>query len=82
MPLTRKELRARERFLATQNQNVVPVPEATPGKQRLRPTLSLNCPVRFPPFPGRLLCLNRLRRMFLLRLFHRFRRLHQLLRRR
>lgn len=31
MPLTRKELRARERFLATQNQNVVPVPEATPG---------------------------------------------------
>ncbi|MET3902664.1 endolytic transglycosylase MltG [Paenarthrobacter sp. 4246] len=32
MPLTRKELRARERFLATQNQNVVPVPEATPGE--------------------------------------------------
>ncbi|MFJ6454481.1 endolytic transglycosylase MltG [Paenarthrobacter sp. NPDC091669] len=32
MPLTRKELRARERFLATQNHNVVPVPEATPGE--------------------------------------------------
>lgn len=32
MSLTRKELRARERFLATQNHNVVPVPEATPGE--------------------------------------------------
>lgn len=32
MPLTRKELRARERFLSTQNHNVVPVPEATPGE--------------------------------------------------
>ncbi|MFP3580359.1 endolytic transglycosylase MltG [Arthrobacter sp. SIMBA_036] len=31
MPLTRKELRARERFLATQNQDVITFPEATPG---------------------------------------------------
>ncbi|WP_284974548.1 endolytic transglycosylase MltG [Arthrobacter sp. efr-133-TYG-104] len=32
MPLTRKELRARERFLATQNQDVITFPEATPGE--------------------------------------------------
>jgi UPF0755 protein len=60
MPLTRKELRARERFLATQNHNVVPVPEATPGEtapptdvepELPRPVPAVPTPSAVPPAP-------------------------------
>ncbi|WP_284985766.1 endolytic transglycosylase MltG [Arthrobacter sp. fls2-241-R2A-172] len=53
MPLTRKELRARERFLATQNHNVVPVPEATPGETDPPADVELPRPVpAVPPAPA------------------------------
>jgi len=53
MPLTRKELRARERFLATQNHNVVPVPEATPGEAEAPADVELPRPVpAVPPAPA------------------------------
>ncbi|MFF1829444.1 endolytic transglycosylase MltG [Paenarthrobacter sp. NPDC058040] len=52
MPLTRKELRARERFLATQNQNVVPVPEATPGESGASPEVEQELPRPVPAVPN------------------------------
>ncbi|WP_426002839.1 endolytic transglycosylase MltG [Paenarthrobacter sp. NyZ202] len=52
MPLTRKELRARERFLATQNQNVVPVPEATPGETPPAPDAGPALPRPVPAVPA------------------------------
>lgn len=51
MPLTRKELRARERFLATQNQNVVPVPEATPGEAAPSADVEPELPRPIPAVP-------------------------------
>lgn len=51
MPLTRKELRARERFLATQNQNVVPVPEATPGEAAAAADVEPQLPKPIPAVP-------------------------------
>jgi UPF0755 protein len=51
MPLTRKELRARERFLATQNQNVVPVPEATPGEAAPSADIEPELPRPIPAVP-------------------------------
>ncbi|MFJ4169300.1 endolytic transglycosylase MltG [Paenarthrobacter sp. NPDC089714] len=52
MPLTRKELRARERFLATQNQNVVPVPEATPGEAGASAEVEPELPRPVPAVPN------------------------------
>ncbi|MGO4250876.1 endolytic transglycosylase MltG [Paenarthrobacter sp. TAF1] len=52
MPLTRKELRARERFLATQNHNVVPVPEATPGEDSLSVETEAELPRPVPAVPA------------------------------
>jgi len=51
MPLTRKELRARELFLATQNQNVVPVPEATPGEAAPSADVEPELPRPIPAVP-------------------------------
>lgn len=51
MPLTRKELRARERFLATQNHNVVPVPEATPGEAAAPANVEPELPRPVPAVP-------------------------------
>ncbi|GGJ25505.1 endolytic transglycosylase MltG [Paenarthrobacter histidinolovorans] len=52
MPLTRKELRARERFLATQNHNVVPVPEATPGEESPTVDAEAELPRPVPAVPA------------------------------